>query len=395
MKIWWHKAAAWGGFLLLLWIVRDFLPLVFVTFVLTFIMSTAVRALSAYTRHRRFVCTALYALLVLVLIGLAGAIGPRLAHETRAVLDEYAVRLEVARMREANGEDGSRPSRRAAARRLSAAEAAGDAAPETGTEGVRRVVDRAAERVLGERAARTFRTTDIYEVVAERAIEAVEMALSGLTDRIIRAGGRLPFLILQVVLSVLFSFFIVWDMPRLAASVRSLERGRLAHVYAEIAPGVVDFGRVMGIAFGAQAAIAVANTIFTGIGLWLLGIPKIALLLLIVFFCSFIPVLGVILSTIPIGIFAAKAGGATLLLAAVVMVLVVHAIEAYLLNPNIYGQALHMHPLIVLCVLLVAEHLAGIWGLLLGVPVSYYVFEYVIQGKTGWPPRLPGETGPA
>ena len=53
----------------------------------------------------------------------------------------------------------------------------------------------------------------------------------------------------------------------------------------------------------------------------------------------------------------------------VLMVTLIHFIEAYGLNPAIYSAHLKLHPLLVLTVLVVAEHSLGVWGLLLaGVP---------------------------
>ena len=40
-------------------------------------------------------------------------------------------------------------------------------------------------------------------------------------------------------------------------------------------------------------------------------------------------------------------------------------VEAYGLNPAIYSAHLKLHPLLVLSVLVVAEHSLGVWGLLL------------------------------
>ncbi len=47
------------------------------------------------------------------------------------------------------------------------------------------------------------------------------------------------------------------------------------------------------------------------------------------------------------------------------MVTGIHFVEAYLLNPAIYAAHLKLHPLLVLSVLVVAEHSLGVWGLLL------------------------------
>jgi predicted PurR-regulated permease PerM len=61
--------------------------------------------------------------------------------------------------------------------------------------------------------------------------------------------------------------------------------------------------------------------------------------------------------------------------------LATHFIESNILNPRIVGHVLHLHPVLVLVVLLVAEHFFGVWGLLLGMPVAVYVISHVILGE--------------
>jgi predicted PurR-regulated permease PerM len=62
-------------------------------------------------------------------------------------------------------------------------------------------------------------------------------------------------------------------------------------------------------------------------------------------------------------------------------ILVIHAIEAYMLNPLIYGRHLRLHPVAVLLILIIAEHLVGVWGLLLGVPIAAFVLKYLVEGQ--------------
>ena len=61
------------------------------------------------------------------------------------------------------------------------------------------------------------------------------------------------------------------------------------------------------------------------------------------------------------------------------MVACIHVIEAYGLNPAIYSAHLTLHPLLVLTVLVVAEHSLGVWGLLLAVPLTVFVLDYAIR----------------
>jgi hypothetical protein len=68
------------------------------------------------------------------------------------------------------------------------------------------------------------------------------------------------------------------------------------------------------------------------------------------------------------------------------MVIVVHAIEAYLLNPMIYGKHLKINPVIVLIILFIGHHAFGVWGMLLGVPVAHY-FLHDVFGVPIWSAR--------
>jgi len=54
------------------------------------------------------------------------------------------------------------------------------------------------------------------------------------------------------------------------------------------------------------------------------------------------------------------------------MVTGIHFVEAYLLNPAIYSANLHLHPLLVISTLVVAEHSLGVWGLLLAGDMPSY-----------------------
>lgn len=61
------------------------------------------------------------------------------------------------------------------------------------------------------------------------------------------------------------------------------------------------------------------------------------------------------------------------------MITGVHFVEAYGLNPAIYSAHLKLHPLLVLAVLVVAEHSLGVWGLLLAVPLTVFTLDYVVS----------------
>jgi predicted PurR-regulated permease PerM len=178
--------------------------------------------------------------------------------------------------------------------------------------------------------------------------------------------------------ALLFSFLILIDLNRIQAAIGRLRTSRLGDFYAEAAPPIARFGILLGRTIEAQAAIAVINTVLTLVGLLLLDIPLVAMLSVIVFICSFVPVLGVFISTTPIVLVALNTGGPSLSLAAIGLVVVIHAIEAYVLNPIIYGKHLKLNPVFTLIILYVAYHAFGLWGMLLGVPVARYFIHDVL-----------------
>ena len=65
------------------------------------------------------------------------------------------------------------------------------------------------------------------------------------------------------------------------------------------------------------------------------------------------------------------------------LIVIIHSLETYVLNPQIYGHHMHMNPVLVLIVLTIFGKLFGVWGLILGIPIVNYVFRHAI--------RLPAE----
>jgi predicted PurR-regulated permease PerM len=180
-------------------------------------------------------------------------------------------------------------------------------------------------------------------------------------------------------MSLLFSFLIVLDLRKITRGVQGLKNTKIGFIYDEVADNIAGFGRVLGRALEAQLFIAVCNTILTAIGIWVLGLPNMLVLSTIVFFCSFIPVVGTFISSTPIALLALQSGGVTTMMIAIAIIMVVHALETYVLNPQIYGHHMHMNPVLVLIVLTIGGKLFGIWGLVLGIPIVNYVFRHAIR----------------
>jgi predicted PurR-regulated permease PerM len=349
-----QKWAIWIALLVVLVLLRHLFPVIFLTFVLTYIANTLVALMTKRWGRRRLNLVLVFLLFLAILGGAGALVVPKMFAEARHLAVFSMVR----------GQTAQQPQEPMLDRET------------------RRYVDTILIAVVGRETFRSFAGSTAYAGLLERVEGAIRRFLPKVTAGVAEFVNSSISIFVQFLLSIVLSFLILWDLPSLQRGVMALATGRTSEVYAEIAPGITAFGVMLGRAFEAQTLIAVVNALLTSIGFLILGIPSIALLATIVFFCSYIPVVGVMLSTLPAALFAFKTGGIGLVMWLVVMVLIVHAVEAYMLNPIIYGRHMKMHPVAILVILMIGEHLFGIWGLLLGVPVAAFVWTYAIQGKS-------------
>lgn len=223
-------------------------------------------------------------------------------------------------------------------------------------------------------------TTSIFQEIIGMGEDAEGTKITQLFDRAQNIGKSLVAIASAFLLALLFSFLIVFDLPSLTEHVRSLERTRLKFIYEEVADGIYNFSRVLGQAFEAQFFIALLNTLLTAIGIIIIGLGNhVAFLCMIVFLCSFVPVVGVFISSAPICLIALQLMGLKTMFFAIILIIVIHLIEGYILNPRIYGSRMRINPVIVLFILTIAGKLFHIWGLVLGVPVFSYISGHAIQ----------------
>lgn len=204
-----------------------------------------------------------------------------------------------------------------------------------------------------------------------------------MSEQIKRIGSEAPRAIqalygatATILLALLFSFLILVDIERLHLQVRDLGVSRVKDMYTEAAQPVTRFAYLLGRAIQAQTVIAAVYTALTLIGLLLLKIPSVTMLSLLVFVTSFIPVVGVFISAVPMILVALNAGGLNLALASVVLIIIIHVLGTYLINPLIYGRHLNLNPVLTLIILFVAYHAFGLWGMILAVPVArYFIYD--------------------
>lgn len=116
-----------------------------------------------------------------------------------------------------------------------------------------------------------------------------------------------------------------------------------------------------------QLLICLVNGLLSALGFWLFGLKYWPVLAAVAAVLSIIPIFGAILSSVPAVMIGLTQSFWTAL-SVLGWIVVVHQIEANVLNPKIIGASAKIHPVLVVFSLVLGEHMYGLWGALLAVP---------------------------
>ena len=124
---------------------------------------------------------------------------------------------------------------------------------------------------------------------------------------------------------------------------------------------------------------------FVFLGLWALDIKFALTLGLLAGLLGLIPIIGAFIGAAP-ALLVALATDPTKLIWVALVFIVVQFIESNIISPRIQGSAVRLHPIFIMGTLIVASSIAGLWGVLIGVPVvaaSRDVFVYFYKEWSG------------
>lgn len=181
--------------------------------------------------------------------------------------------------------------------------------------------------------------------------------------------------IFTFLLAWFFAFLILIDLAPIRAEMERLRLSRVGWLYREVRETVVEFAASVGWILEAQIIISTINTILTVVGLWILGVPSLLLLSVVLFLFGLVPVLGALVPLVPICFIAFAEGGVPLFVKCLVFIGIERIFVGYLIEPKIFGTRFHMNSVFVLVILLIGYKLAGVWGVVLGLPVAYTVLR--------------------
>jgi predicted PurR-regulated permease PerM len=209
------------------------------------------------------------------------------------------------------------------------------------------------------------------------------------------AAGLLGTVVAYIIVPV-WTFYLIKDRPALSAAARrslppewrpdvAAVSGLALRVFGQWLKGQLFLGITVGVAtfVGLMILSLTVDPVFGRFAIFLSVIAGVFELL---------PIIGPILSAIP-AILLALTAGPEAALAALLLYLIVQQVENNVLVPKIQGDAVELHPTIVMLALVVGGSIGGLLGAILALPIAAAgrdVFRYIFH-RVNEPPASPEE----
>jgi predicted PurR-regulated permease PerM len=209
-----------------------------------------------------------------------------------------------------------------------------------------------------------------------------------LVEGTVVAGGKIAAEFFGgLVLMIFVMFFLIKDGERIWSWLISGLRG-------DTARRVDRAGHAAWLALvyymRGTVAVAAIHGVVIGLALHFMGAPLVIPLAVLVFLAAFVPLIGLLIAgALAIVVtLAAKGWVAAVILLGVLIV--EDQLEGHLLQPQVVGRVIRLHPLAVILSLAVGSVLAGIAGAVVAVPVVAVITRAVPELRRG----DPGPGGP-
>ena len=184
--------------------------------------------------------------------------------------------------------------------------------------------------------------------------------------------GRLA---VEFVMSFILSFFFMIEKEKTVLFSRNFLSSEYAWFFQDLFYFAKVFVETFGVVVEVQLLIALVNTLVTTLGLGVIGFTQLPTLAIMIFFLSLIPVAGVIFSCIPLTLIAYSTGGIQTVVYVLILIVIVHCIEAYILNPKFMSSRTKLPIFYTFVILLFSERFLGVWGLIVGIPIFNFFLE--------------------
>lgn len=194
---------------------------------------------------------------------------------------------------------------------------------------------------------------------------------------IMQSISNISRLAINIIVALILSIFFLLEKEKIIKFTYKFKQSKISGICSELEffweKFISSFGKVIEV----QIVIATINGFLSIIGLWIIGFPHLLGFGMMVMLLGLIPVAGVIISLVPLSIVAFNNGGLVQVAYVLILIALLHAFEAYILNPKLMSSKTKLPIFYTLSILIVSEHIAGVLGLIIGIPIFMFILDVI------------------
>jgi predicted PurR-regulated permease PerM len=199
------------------------------------------------------------------------------------------------------------------------------------------------------------------------AFSNTDVSVRDQIDRVAEVGVKVFHVLLVMILTPIFAFYLLVDLPHLKRVAEGL-------IPDGARPEILVLARRMNAAVGGffrgQLVVASIVGVLASIGLLIIGLPFWLLIGMVAGFFNMIPLVGPYIGGIPALVIALTTKEPITAVWVVVIMVAVQQIDNHFISPIVMHRVVKLHPVLVMLALLLGGTLGGFFGLLVAVPTA-------------------------
>lgn len=222
-----------------------------------------------------------------------------------------------------------------------------------------------------------MRQLDVQSYISKlekNVMGSVEVFLGSLTKSLGTVIGMITSITVTIITVPFMLFYMLKDGHRLIPNIQKMMPSKRAEQVEEL---LTKMGDTISKYIAGQVIECTFIATFISLGYWAIGMPYALLLGVLAGTTNIIPYLGPYIGVLPALILAFSVSTKMVILVIIVCT-VVQQVDGNLVYPNVIGKSLDIHPLTIIMLLLVAGNLAGLMGMILGIP-TYAVLKVIVK----------------
>lgn len=226
-----------------------------------------------------------------------------------------------------------------------------------------------------------FKGSGIFNFVQKDFLSVIQKVIAftgdftkGLMGHVLDFTFSITSAVTNLLLGSIISIYMLWGKEKLILQSKKI---LYAFLKESAATRIIQVFRVSNTKFSrfisGQCIAALLLGVLCFIGMLIFDMPYAVLVSTLIGVTALIPIFGAIIGTIP-AVLILFMVSSTKALIFIVLILVIHTVTSHFIYPLIVGSSLGLTSIWILLAIIVGEHLFGVLGILIGIPLLSVIY---------------------